>query len=101
MSVACSRKSKKATVTETNELSEQVVGDKTGAKGRGPFVCDPVGHNKDPDIAVSQMGSHSSMLAEDACPAIRLYQRKQGSILEASCTTLGIVREDGGDDYNR
>lgn len=47
------------------------------------------------------MGSYLSMLVEDVCLAIRLYQRKQVSILEVLRIVLGIVREDGGDDYNR
>lgn len=50
MNVACSRKSKKASVTETNASSEQVVGDEVGAEGRGPFMCDLVGLGKDLDL---------------------------------------------------
>lgn len=50
MNVVCSRRSKKATVTEINEPSEQVVGDKVGAEGRNPFMCDLVGLGNDLDF---------------------------------------------------
>lgn len=78
MNVACSRKSKKASVTGTNAPSEKMVGDKVGAEGRAPLMCDLVGLGKDPDFTVSVIEGH---LAEDACPVYRLYRVSMGRML--------------------
>lgn len=40
---------------------------------------DPVGHSKTPDITVSVMGSHLSLLVEGAYPVNRPYQGKFAS----------------------
>lgn len=58
-----------------------MVGDKTGAEGKGVFMCELGGLGKDPDFMVSVIENHSSMLAEDVCPVNMLCKGKHAITL--------------------